>query len=79
MANTVYENFVLENKLAELLKTKIDLNSYMTIDGQLTEEPGMKKVINTYTATYGCGACLLQTIEAGGRCTCGGVHRQLVW
>ena len=53
MANTVYENFVLENKLAELLKTKIDLNSYMTIDGQLTEEPGMKKVINTYTATSG--------------------------
>lgn len=51
MAHTIYENFVLANKLNEILKTKVDLNSYMTIDTSLTQEAGMKKVINTYTAT----------------------------
>ena len=51
MAHTVYENFVLENKLEDLLTTAIDLNQYMTHDTSLTEVPGMKKVINTYTST----------------------------
>lgn len=51
MAHTIYENFVLENKLEELLMTNIDLNTYVTIDNSLTENAGMKKVINTYTAT----------------------------
>lgn len=51
MAHTIYENFVLENKLESLLETKIDMNSFITADYSLTENPGMKKIINTYTAT----------------------------
>lgn len=53
MAHTLYENFVLENKLADMLLTKIDLNNYMTIDTSLTENAGMKKIIHTYRATSG--------------------------
>lgn len=51
MANTVYDNFVLENKMENLLSTGIDMNSYMTVDNSLTENAGMKKTIHTYTAT----------------------------
>lgn len=53
MANTVYENFVLENKLSDMLTTQVDLNSYMTIDTDLTINAGMKKMIHTYKATSG--------------------------
>lgn len=51
MAHKVYDNFVLENKIEDLLITGIDLNTYMTVDYSLTDEPGMKKFINVYTAT----------------------------
>lgn len=51
MAHTVYENIVLSNKINDILATKIDLNTYLTIDNSLTEDAGMKKVINTYTST----------------------------
>lgn len=51
MAHTIYENFVLENKLEDLLTTAVDLNSYMTIDNSLTAQPGMIKKIHKYTAT----------------------------
>ena len=51
MAHTIYENEVLSNKLNEVLKTKVDINPYMTIDTSLSQEAGMKKVINVYTAT----------------------------
>ena len=51
MAHIIYENQVLENKMTDILTTQIDLNAYMTIDTSLTENAGMKKVINTYTAT----------------------------
>ena len=51
MAHTIYENKVLENKMTDILITQIDLNSYMTVDTSMTEQAGMKKVVNTYTAT----------------------------
>jgi hypothetical protein len=51
MAHTIYENIVLSNKINDILTTQIDLNSYMTIDTSMTEQAGMKKIINTYTAT----------------------------
>ena len=51
MAHTVYENVVLSNKVNDILTTQVDLNSYMTIDTSLTENAGMKKVVNTYTAS----------------------------
>ena len=53
MAHTIYENFVLANKLADMLTTQVDLNTYMTIDTSLTGEAGMKKIIHTYRATSG--------------------------
>lgn len=51
MAHKVYENIVLSNKVNDILTTQVDLNSYMTIDTSLTENAGMKKVVNTYTAS----------------------------
>lgn len=51
MANTVYENFILESKLTDLLNTKLNSRSLMTIDTDLAENAGMKKVINVYTYT----------------------------
>ena len=51
MANTVYENFVLESRLSDLLNTKLNTRSLMTIDNSLTESAGMIKKINTYTYT----------------------------
>ena len=51
MANTVYDNFVLESKLKDILTTKLDTKTLMTIDDSLTESAGMIKKINTYTYT----------------------------
>ena len=51
MANTVYENFVLESRLSDLLNTKLNTRSLMTVDNSLTESAGMIKKINTYTYT----------------------------
>lgn len=51
MSHTIYENFVLENKLEDLLITNLDLNQFATHDDSLVENPGMKKVIHTYTSS----------------------------
>ena len=51
MAHQVYENFILESKLNDLLDTKLNTRSLMTIDTDLTENAGMKKVINVYNYT----------------------------
>lgn len=51
MAHQVYENVILSNKVNDILKTAVNLNNYMTIDNTMAEEAGMKKTINTYTAT----------------------------
>lgn len=51
MSHVIYENFVLENKIEDMLKTAVDMNAYITADYSLTENAGMKKVINVYTAT----------------------------
>ena len=50
MPHTIYENFVLENKINDILTTAVDLSNYMTIDNSLAENAGMKKIINRYTA-----------------------------
>ena len=47
----VFDNFVLETKLKNQLLTKLDMNQFITMDYQLTENPGMKKVIRTYVGT----------------------------
>ena len=51
MAHQLYENIVLSNRINDILKTKIDLNNYMTIDNTLAENPGMKKKVITRTST----------------------------
>ncbi len=51
--NTLYENFVLESKLEELLTTKINVQGLVTVDESLTQSAGMIKKINTYTYNGG--------------------------
>ena len=49
MANTVFDNKIIEAKAKDLLLTAINTRSLMTVDTDLAEEAGMTKVINTYT------------------------------
>lgn len=49
MANTVYNNKVLEAKAKDLLTTAVNARSLMTVDDSLTGSAGMIKTINTYT------------------------------
>lgn len=51
MANTVYENKIIEVKAQDLLTTAVNTRSLMTIDTDLTQEAGMTKTINVYTYT----------------------------
>lgn len=60
MANQVYDNVVLANKIEDILTTAVDLNSYMTVDTSMTQEAGMKKKINTYKAQGN-----VETLEMG--------------
>lgn len=49
MANVVYNNAVIADKATELLTTKVNTRSLMTVDTSLSETAGMVKTINTYT------------------------------
>ena len=49
--NTVYANKVIEAKAKDILTTKINARSLMTIDNSLVGSAGMIKTINTYTYT----------------------------
>ena len=49
MANTVFENKVIEAKATDLLTTAVNARNLMTIDTELTETAGMTKTINVYT------------------------------
>lgn len=51
MAHTIYDRFVLEDKLEDLLATAVDLNNYVTADYSLAEAAGTKKKIHKYTST----------------------------
>lgn len=51
MAFTGYENFIIENKMTDLVNSEINVRSLMTIDYSLAEAAGLKKVINKYTYT----------------------------
>ena len=46
--NVVYDNEVLENKIADILETGLDAMTFMTVDRDLQQNAGMKKVIHTY-------------------------------
>lgn len=49
MAHTLYDNEVLRNRVTDITNTSIDVFPLMTVDRDLQEEAGMKKVINVYT------------------------------
>jgi hypothetical protein len=51
MANTVYDNKIIEAKAKDLLTTAINTRSLMTVDNTLAESAGMTKTINVYTFT----------------------------
>jgi hypothetical protein len=51
MANTVFENKVIATQATDLLTTKINARSLMTVDTSLAETEGMTKTINVYTYT----------------------------
>ena len=51
MAHTIYANFVLENKIEDMLSTHLALNQFCTTDNSLTEDAGMIKKIHKYTAS----------------------------
>ena len=49
MANTVFENKVIEAKAKDLLTTALNTRSLMSVDNSLTASAGMTKTINVYT------------------------------
>jgi hypothetical protein len=49
MAIALYENFVLENKMTDLVNSNVDVHSLFTTDNSLESAAGLKKVINKYT------------------------------
>ena len=49
MAHQLYPNKVLENKITDLLNTKVNARALANIDTSLTENAGMKKAINKYS------------------------------
>jgi hypothetical protein len=51
MANTVFDNKIIEAKAKDLLTTAINTRSLMTVDTSLAESAGMTKTINVYTYT----------------------------
>ena len=44
----LYENFVLENKMTDLVNTNVDVNALFTVDNSLEGEAGLKKIIHVY-------------------------------
>lgn len=49
MANTVFNNKIIEAKAKDLLITRINTRSLMSVDNTLAEGEGMTKTINVYT------------------------------
>lgn len=49
--STIYENEIIENKMTELLNTRLDARALMSVDTSLSENAGLRKVINRYTYT----------------------------
>lgn len=51
MANTVFNNKIIEAKAKDLLTTAVNTRNLMTVDNSLSAEAGMVKTINVYTYT----------------------------
>lgn len=59
----LYENFVLENKMTDLVNTALDVNALFTTDNSLEGAAGLKKVINKYS--YVGGTELVEKLNRG--------------
>lgn len=69
MANTIYENFFLQNIAEDTYNSHLNLSQFCTVDNSLQGVAGMKKIINRYTASAGAqkltmGVGNTQAIEA---------------
>lgn len=53
MPNVVYDNFYLANEVEDQFNSHLDLAQFCVVDNSLEGVAGMKKVINTYSATSG--------------------------
>jgi hypothetical protein len=51
MANTIFDNKIIEAKAKDLLETAINTRNLMSVDNTLAESAGMTKTINVYTYT----------------------------
>ena len=51
MANTVFNNKIIEAKAKDLLATAVNTRNLMTVDNSLAASAGMTKTINVYTYT----------------------------
>lgn len=49
MAIQLYDNFILENKMTDLVNTNVAVNALYTVDNSLASQAGLRKVINKYT------------------------------
>ena len=47
-SHVIYDNYVLENKVEDMLNTMLNVRSFMTIDYSLVANAGMKKIIHRY-------------------------------
>lgn len=53
MPNVVYDNFYLANEVEDQFNSHLDLAQFCVVDNSLEGTPGMKKIINVYSATSG--------------------------
>lgn len=51
MAIQLYDNFVIENKITDIMNSMLDVNSLMTVDTSLQTDAGLTKYIHKYTYT----------------------------
>ena len=51
--NTIYDNFVLQNEVSDMYKSKLNLQQFCTVDTSLQGEAGDIVKVNVYTATDG--------------------------
>ena len=71
MANRLYDNFILENKIKSIIDTKLNANRLFTTNYGLTTHPGMIYKIHKYLSDAGKAEWLAKTegntkvIEAG--------------
>lgn len=67
MANAPYANYILENKMTDLVNTNIDVNALFTVDNSLEGEAGLTKKVHKYS--YVGGTELVEELAKGAKNT----------